>query len=206
MRPLVILLACGALGAAELQVSDLRLVAEARPTGFDATWEDRLGSRSGAGSFSGAWAGGAGARWGFGPAGRPWQVLVGAEALYLDERAPGSAGSGALARAEAGLGWALGHRLALTVLPLAGWGRMRQRLTVPGAADLDLTGPLSEYGLRAGLRWQALDRLALGAEAGWLASRERLSGDGARLTLESSGAWAGLSLAWVFEQRPRTLE
>lgn len=205
LLPLLLILPT-ALAAAEQQFEDLRLVAEARPTAFRFAWDDRLGARSGDGAFSQAWGAGAGVRWGWGASGSPHRLLAGAEVLALRQGVDDMTGDGALARAEAGYGHALGEQFALTLMPLAGFGLARLRRDGGASGDLQLRGPAWEAGLRAGLRWSPGAHWSLGGEAGWLYAQQRLRGDDASLRLTSSGAWLGLALAWTLDPEPRGLE
>lgn len=203
---LLIMLAMAMATAAETQVDDLRLVAELRPTSYSSTWSDRLGERSGDGGFESAWATGLGWRHGWGAAGRPWQAVAGIEAIALHETAIGMVSDGLALRLEAGAGFALNHRLTLSLLPMLGYGRVSMDAQ-PAAADaLTLDGPLREMGVRAGVRWKPGDRWSISGEAGWLRSEQRLGADGATLTMSTSGAWAALGLAWTIDPLPRTLE
>lgn len=206
MPGLLLALGAGPLAAAEVSVQDLRVVAESRPLDVTWEWEDRLGGSSRPGTLSSAWAAGLGLRRGWGRAARPWQVVVGVEALAVEQRAPGFRDQALALRGEAGAAYTPVHRLALLALVGAGAGWSRATLEPQGAAAIDLAGGAVEAGARAGLRWQAGRSWALGAEAGWLITRERLSGDGATLRLEAAGPWLGLSLAWVPDPLPAALD
>ena len=192
--------------AAESQVDDLRGEAESRPMDFTSRWDDRLGSRSGEGSFDQAWAVGLGWRRGWGPAGRPWRALMGIEVIALHEAGRGISSNGEALRLEAGAGLAVSHRLSLTMLPMLGYGRVALSADPGAAADLTLAGPLTELGVRAGARWSFTDRWSVACELGWLRTDERLRGDDAMLRLTTSGPWAGVSLAWTIDPSPKTLE
>lgn len=206
MRWFVMLCTAAVAMAAEAQLDDLRLVAEVQPTAYTSTWEDRLGSREDDGAFDAAWAVGVGWRRGWGAAGRPGLVLVGVEAVAIHESTPGTVSNGQALRLEAGVGLALNHHLTFTLMPLIGYGRMVLNAEPAAAGRLTVSGPLQEFGVRAGVRWSINDRWSVAAEAGWLRDDQRLSGDDATLRMISSGTWAGLSLAWIIDPLPKALE
>lgn len=198
--------AAAATMAAEAHVDDLRAVIELRPTAFTYTWEDTLGSRSGDDSFNQAWGVGLGWRRGWGSAGRPWLALAGVEALALHQAGDGIVGNGMILRAEAGVGLALSHDVALTLMPMLGYGRMHLEAKPTAAAEVVPVGRLTDVGVRAGVRYRCSDRWSIGCEIGWLRSDEHLTGDDAELRLTASGAHAGLSLAWTIDPLPKPLQ
>jgi hypothetical protein len=206
MRPSPLpLLLCGALTAADQRVQDLRVLAEARPTAATADWTDRLGSVQGDADLRQAWAGGAGLRWGWGAPGRPHLLVVGAAALWLEQRWDDAVLRGPEARLEAGYGCALGNRWLLTLMPCVAAGRVALDRPTAASRALAMSGSLVEWGAAAGLRWTVAGRWSLGLEGGWLGGRQRLSGDGASLDLRHQGGWAGLALAWTLDPRPQAL-
>lgn len=206
-RPSIVVIA-GIVGldAAEQEVRDWRLLAEVRPAPLSFAWDDRLGGADGAGSFDRTWAVGAGLRWGWGRSGSPGRWLLGGEALLLSETSDGLEGHGILLRGEGGYGYALGERLLLTVLPMAGGGPLRLVYESPATGRVSLSGHALEAGLRLGLRWSLAPDWSLAAEAGWLWWRQRAADAEGTLAMWGHGPIGGLSLVWTAEARPRSLE
>lgn len=206
--PLIFLILCGAdlICASEHALRDLRLVAEARPLGFDYTWTDDGAHRHGHDEDDRAVALGLGIRWGWGLAGSPWQLFAGGEALAVEERYGSGGRRGWLGRGEAGAAWSASNALLVTTGLFGGGGR--SSFVMPGgpAGEQTLSGPTVEYGLRLGLRLSLDARWSLGCEAGWLVSREDYRDDGASLTSERSGGMLGLSLGCTLDTRPRSID
>lgn len=205
--PAVLLLAFGSLAAAEGEIRDVRLVAEARPLAFRQSWEDDGASiRHGDGAWDAAWAVGAGLRWGLGASGRPHRLVVGVEALYLREESGDLIGDGALLRAECGYGAVLTDRLVACLLPFAGGGALRLRRSggIGGPATFD--GLALEGGVRLGLRWSLDQRWSLVGEAGWLGWRQTADDGVGRLTLAGDGMWLAAGAVWTLDPDPRPLE
>lgn len=192
--------------SAEIRVLDVGAVVESLPTQVSAQWQDRLGDGSSSGQLSSAWATGAGVRCGWGPAGRPWLGAMGLAVVRIAQHGDTIDDTGYALRGEAGGVYALNHRLAVTLMPLIGIGRMSAELTPAIAEPVALTGNLFEVGIRSGVRWQLSEYLVLGSEIGWRRASEHLSGDGASLTLQTTGLWVGLSLAWLLDARPMALD
>lgn len=208
-RLLALLLAAAAIGsmaASEQTARDLRLVAEARPTGFDYAWSIDGARRTGHDGSDRALAAGAGLRWGWGAAGSPGQWLAGAEALAVGESFGSGGRQGWVVRGEAGGGWSLDNQLMLTGEAFAGGGW--SAFTMPGGAagDRTLTGPTVEFGARAGLRMRLTGPWSIGLEGGWMASRERYGDGAADLSIDRAGGWAGLALGYALSSRPRAID
>lgn len=203
---LISLVWCGVVCASEQALHDLRLVAEARPVGFEYTWSDAGAERQGHDEDDRAVAVGLGTRWGWGRAGSPAQVFTGGELLAVDEQFGAGGRQGWLGRGELGMAWSTNNVLMVTAGAFAGGGW--STFTMPGGAagDQTLSGPTVEYGLRAGLRMSLDARWSLGFEAGWLAARESYRDGGASLTAERSGGWLGLSLGYTLSTRPRAID
>lgn len=200
----ILCLAAG-LAAAEQRVEDLALVVEARPTAVAVAWDDRLGSGSADGDLARAWAAGARLRWGWSAPGRPHLLLVGAEALWLREEWDAAVIQGPELRVEAGYGYALANDWLLTALAGAGLGRLACDRPSSLSGDLAMDGTLAEAGARLGLRWTIGGHWSAQADAGWLAGRQDLSGDGATLRLDHAGLWFALAATWTIDPQPRLL-
>lgn len=197
--------AAGLLGA-EVPVADLAVVAEARPTAFGFAWSRDGRTWHGRDAFDRALGLGVAATRGFSEPGAPAQWLAGGGLLWIDERFGTGGRSGPLLRAEAGWGYGLGDRLLVSATArfAAGWSRF----DLPGGTfgGGSLSGTMLEGGPCAGVRWAVGERIAVGAQAGWLFGRDRYSGDGATLELDRSDVWAGLSCAWVLDPFTRRIE
>lgn len=203
--PGLILIALAATaGAAEHRIADLRIVAEARPTAVEYTWNDTLGARHGSDSFTRAGAIGLGGRWAWGSAGQTNLLVTGLDAVWVDEIGEALHRRGPLLRCEAGWGAGIADRWVVLAMPGIGIGRAS--LDIEQGAGVAVQGSVLEPSFRAGVRWNLDQRMVLGFEAGWLWGRDRLSGDDARLELNRSGGWVGLSLGWQLDNRPRRLE
>ena len=207
-RILVVLgmLATSVVQSAEIRVLDVGATVEALPTPVSADWQDRLGGGSSSGHFARAWATGLGVRCGWGPAGRPWLGALGLAVVRVQQQDDTIDDAGYALRGEAGVVYALNHQVALTMMPLIGFGRMSAELTPDIAERVALRGNLFEVGIRSGVRWQVSDQLVLGSEIGLRRASEDLGGEGATLRLHSTGMWVGLSLAWLLDARPAPLD
>lgn len=202
----LLLLATGALAGAELEIRDLRLTAEARPLAFAMDWDDAGAQRHGDGRWDRAWAAGPGLRWGWGASGRPHRLVVGVEALYLEEASGDLHGRAALLRGECGYAGVLADRLVVSVMPMLGGGPLRLSRSAATIGSASLDGSALEGGVRLGLRWSLDQRWSLAGEAGWLWWRQRAADGAGRLTLAGDGAWLALALAWTLDPDPRPLE
>lgn len=198
--------AAGAAAASEAVVRDLGVVVEARPAGFDFTWRDAQGERSGTDAFATSWAAGPAFDWGFGEPGSAWSVLIGVQAFVQQDEMPGLVRQAVAARMNRSLAWAATDRLTLIARPWLGGSYARATLADAGPAPRTCAGFGWEASLGASLRWQFAERWAASANAGWLWSRQRLRDGDAELELRQSGAWAGLGLAWIIDPRSRRLE
>lgn len=190
--------------AVEQRIADVRVVADARPTAFDFTWDDALGTHRGTDSFTRAGDIGLGGRWAWGAAGQSNLLIAGLDLLWVDEASDTLRRRGPLARGELGWGIGIADSWVLTALPGLGVGRAE--VDIAQGAGITVTGMVLEPSLRGGLRWNVDRRVALGLEAGWLWGHDHLAGDGAQLDIDRSGGWVGLSLAWQLDLRPRRLE
>lgn len=206
VRLLPVLLIAGVAGAAEPRLCDLRVFAEQRPAGATFRWHDTAGGSDGTVDFDTATGIGAGARWGWGRPGLPWLAVLGVEGVVVRETFPGGDRTASILRLELAYAQALDDSWLLVIGPVAGGGPSRTRLAGGAIRPAHLTGSLLEGGLRAGLRWSMSRRWSLGAEGGWLAGRDRASGDGAELTWDRAGPWAGLALAFTLDPSARRLE
>jgi hypothetical protein len=202
----VLLGAAAAAPAAEAVVRDLGVVVEARPAAFDFTWSDAQGGRSGSDAFASSWAAGVAFDWGFGSAGSPWTVALGAQAFVQQDEMPGLVRQAAALRMNRSLAWAATNRLTLFARPWLGGSWARATLADAGPAPRTLDGWGWEASAGATLRWAVTPRWAASVNGGWLWSRQRLRDGDAELELRQSGPWVGLGLAWVIDPRSRRLE
>lgn len=202
-------LACLALiplAAAEHRIDDVYVTAEWRSSAFAYDWEDTTATRHNDDHYQKAYAIGGGWRWGWGSSGSPHHLIAGLGGLGLREEFSGGNVTGGLLRLEAGYGIGIADRFLLTAMPVVDLGLARTSLTVDRGTPLILTGTVIEYGVRTGLRWTPSSTWALSADIGWIAGRERASGEDVNLSVQRSGPLAALSIEWRLDDRPRPLE
>lgn len=194
------------LGASEVPLDDVLVVAEARPSDFAFTWERDGVTRRGNDAFDHAWAVGVGLRHGFGHPGSATQLILGGDLLWIDESFASGGRAGPMLRGEVGWGYGLTDDLLVAATLAAGVGRAEFRLPGGIFGEQRLPGTMLEGGPRLGLRWTVAPHVALGLEAGWLFGHDHHAGDGISLDLERSGGWLGLSCAWIIDSRARRVE
>ncbi len=209
IRPLLlscILLPCAA--AAELVVRDLRLGVATRPTEFDFTITSPLAEVKGSDAFEGGLALEGGIRWSFAHAGDRLGLVAGADLTFEGQSYDGGDGLNTMmAKASAGLGWALTDQLTLLGEGLVGYGLSTLRLPGTAAAGTyEADGTTVAYEARITGTWQFTRGFNAGLMAGWLIAEHDLSGDDSDVMLEQSGWYAGLVMSWRIDDVPTPLE
>ncbi len=208
IRPLACLLALSAATAAELAVRDIHLGVASRPGDFDYELTSSTGTVSGADAFDAGASLELGIRWSFSRTGDSIGLIAAAD-LAIDrlDYDGGDGLSTMWARAGGGLGWAVVDRVTLTAEVLAGFGL--SALTLPASAQapaFEADGTATAYEGRLGATWQATRKVGLSLHAGWLVASHDLSGDGTEATIDQSGWYAAVGLAWRIDDAPPALE
>lgn len=206
MRVAMLIALAVATAAAEPVVADWRCTIEARPTAVEVVWRDGAVVRSGTDSLEQAWGLAAGYRQGMGRPGSPHLLILGLDAVAVDESLVGGDRQAVLGRVSAGYGVAVDAALLLSLAASAAWGPGRMDLAGPGTAVVAMSGSLAETEVRAALRWRFAERWSALAEAGWMVGRDRFAGDDATWTGDRRGPVFALGLAWTPDPRPRGLE
>jgi hypothetical protein len=206
MRFVALIVLAAAISAVEPVVADWRCAVEARPTAVTVAWRDGEVSRSGTDSLDSAWGLAVGGRLGLGRPGRAQLVILGLDAVTVEESLPGGDRRAVLGRAGVGYGVAVDAAWLLSLTASAAWGPGRMSLAGPGTSRVAMSGSMAEVDLRSAVRWHFAGCWSVDTEAGWMLGHDRFAGDGATWTGDRSGPVFAIGLAWTPDPRPRGLE
>lgn len=208
-RAIVLVILVSSLPAAELVVRDLRVGVDLLPLDFDYTLKDSTGSRSGTDVFARNVGISIGGRYSLARIGDSHGTIVGMDlSVARAEYAPADGVISTYALAgELGYGWAMSD--AVTVMGTGRIGLGVAHGTFNGAgsfASYAPSGPLGEYGLRAGVLWTVTDTIILDGTLGWRHAVTRMTSDGRDLDLDNGGLLVSVGMAWRFTSSPWRLE
>lgn len=197
------------LPAAELVLRDLEASLIMRPTDFEFTLSTPSYQTSGNDGWTSGTAGELGYRHSFSRTGDSLGVVAGlsgtTEAYLYDA---GGHLVGLTLRPSLGLGWAVLDRW--TLVGEAGYSYGFGQMELPdsnSAPAFAATGTMTGLDMRAMSWWSVSRRFQLGALIGWQRGTWKLSGDRSTdLTIEQSGMYIGLGMAWRFSTDPVALE
>ncbi len=195
--------------AAELVVRDARLGLDLLPLDFNYELKDSTGTKSGQDVFGSHYGLLIGGRYSLARIGESHGAVIGFDlgttrAAYAPANGTISA---YVVAGEGGYGWAVTDTLVVSAAARLGVGVARASFDGTGSfASYSPSGPVGEYGLRAGLAWAVTDQVILDGGLGWRSSVARLTADDRDLAIDSSGLLVAFGLGWRFTSSPWRLE
>ena len=208
-RAIALVLVLSSLPAAELVVRDLRVGLDLLPLDFAYTLQDSTGSRSGNDVFARHVGLAIGGRYSLARIGDSHGTIVGLDlAASRAEYTPASAVIGTYTLAgELGYGWAMTDEITVLGTGRIGLGAAHGTFNGSGSfASYAPSGPLAEYGVRAGALWTVTDAIILDGTLGWRHAVTRMTANGRDLDLDTGGLLVSLGMSWRFTSSPWRLE
>ena len=204
-----LLIAPGAVPAAELVMRDLQADATVRPTAFDFTLDTPTFTRTGSDSFDAGTGLELGGRYSLSRVGDAFGLVIGLDAAteaYSYDSQDFMVTYGG--RGSLGLGYALNDDWTLTGEIGLSYGRTKLSLPATSTApSFDAHGSYRGGDVRLTCLYTILRRMLISGDVGYLSVTHDLTTNlNDKLTLKQRGLYVGIGMTWRFSNAPERVE